>query len=338
MNEFDNIQFNAYYITEEDDGSFSRNIVKRRVNDLPKNSTLIKVHYSSLNYKDALSSTGHKGITRNFPFQPGVDASGEIVYCESGKYVPGEQVICTGYDLGMNTDGGFGEYIKVPENWIVPLPENLNLQEAMIFGTAGFTAALGIFLLERNGQQPEQGPVVVTGATGGVGSMAVALLSKAGYQVIASTGKIEEQSEFLRSLGAHEIVDRGFVNMNTDKLLLRSKWAGAIDTVGGNTLHTLLKACKPYGNVASCGLVESADLPISVYPFIINGISLLGIATAENPLDEKIAVWNKLANDWKIDQLHSMKQVISLEQLDEYVQKILAGKTVGRVVLKHSFI
>ncbi len=334
MNDHDHLAYQCLFIREQSDGSFIRSIEQRQIGDLPDNDTLIKVHYSSLNYKDALSATGHKGVTRSYPFQPGVDAAGEIVSNSSGRFNVGDKVICTGYDLGMNTDGGFGQYIKVPAEWVIPLPEQLSLEESMIYGTAGFTAALGIILLERNGQHPGQGPVVVTGASGGVGSLAVALLSKAGYHVIASTGK-PNAHDFLKDLGANEIVTREEINIETGKLLLRPKWAGAIDTVGGNTLHTLLKACKPYGNVACCGLVESPNLNMSVYPFIINGVSLHGIATAENPLEEKRKVWSKLAGDWKLENLQSLKKVITLEELSDQIDLILKGKTVGRVALKH---
>lgn len=329
------IDYKAFYVTEEN-GEFKRQIIQRNTDDLPNHDTLIKVHYSSLNYKDALSISGHKGITRHFPHQPGIDASGEIVHSSNPDLKPGQHVIVTGYDLGMNTAGGLGEYIKVPQEWVVPLPEEMTLKTAMAYGTAGFTAALGLWLLERNGQQPNQGKLVVTGATGGVGSLAVAICSSAGYEVIATTGKKEQESDYLTSLGATQIEDRSFVDIQTDKLLLRSSWAGAIDTVGGNTLHTLLKACKPYGNVAACGLVQSPQLNMSVYPFIINGISLLGIATAENPREHKIEIWDKLAHDWSVKQLEDLTKEISLEEVSSTVDLMLAGKSKGRVVVKHA--
>lgn len=327
-----NQTFKSFWITEDGD-KFQRQIIERNINDLPNHDTLIKVHYSSLNYKDALSISGHKGITKKFPHQPGIDAAGEIVHTRSKEFSPGDKVIVTGYDLGMNTDGGFGEYIRVPSEWVIPLPDNLSLQTAMAYGTAGFTAGLGLWLLERNGQQPNQGKIVVTGATGGVGSMAVAIASKAGYSVIASTGKKETELSYLKNLGAAEVVNRAFVDIETEKLLLKSKWAGAIDTVGGNTLHTLIKACKPYGNVACCGLVQSPKLPITVYPFIINGISLLGIATAENPLSQKKKIWEKLAGEWAVENLDEITEIISLNQLSDKVNLMLKGKTKGRIVI-----
>ena len=328
-----NKHFKAFWVTEEE-GEFKRQIIERSIDDLPQNDTLIKVYYSSLNYKDALSINGHKGITKQFPHQPGIDASGKIVESPRSDLKPGDKVIVTGYDLGMNTDGGLGEYIKVPAEWVVKLPEKLSLKSAMAYGTAGFTAALGLWLVERNGQEPNQGDFVVTGATGGVGSLAVAIASSAGYNVVASTGKVESATEYLKQLGAAKIVDRSYVDIDTDKLLLRSQWAGAIDTVGGSTLHTLLKACKPYGNIACCGLVQSADLPISVYPFIINGISLLGIATAENPIEHKQLIWEKLANEWAVPQLDSITEVIKLDEVSDTVDKMMAGNSLGRVVVK----
>lgn len=329
-----NQSYKALYITEEQDGSFKRQIIQREFSDLPDHCLLVKVSYSSLNYKDALSISGHKGITRNFPHQPGIDAVGEVVSCSKGMYESGDKVIVCGYDMGMNTAGGLGEYIKVPAEWAVPLPDSLSMEEAMIYGTAGFTAAIALWQMERNGQHPKQGKVVVTGATGGVGSMAVSILSEAGYEVIASTGKQSTASDFLLKLGANEIVGREAVDIKTDKLLLRPQWAGAIDTVGGNTLHTLLKACKPYGNVAACGLVQSPSINLSVYPFIINGINLLGVATAENPIEHKKVIWSKLAGAWKIPHLQELKRLISLEEVSSEVDKMLAGKSFGRVVVK----
>lgn len=323
--------YKAFYVTENK-GIFHRTITQRNINDLPPHDTLIKVCYSSLNYKDALSISGHKGITKQFPHQPGIDAAGEIVSSTDPQFSAGDKVIVTGYDLGMNTAGGLGQYIRVPHTWVVPLPSSLTLKHAMTYGTAGFTAALGLHLLERNGQLPEQGKLVVTGASGGVGSMAVAILSKAGYQVIASTGKSSAHNH-LQMLGATDIVNREAVDIETSKLLLKSKWAGGIDTVGGNTLHTLLKACKPYGNIACCGLVQSAHLDISVYPFIINGISLLGIATAENPIHVKQSIWNKLATEWSVPQLDQLTTEISLQEVSGMVDKLLQGNVTGRIVV-----
>ncbi|MBX2846334.1 MAG: YhdH/YhfP family quinone oxidoreductase [Saprospiraceae bacterium] len=329
-----NIPYKALFISEQPNGEFQRTILERNTADLPAGSLLVRVKYSSLNYKDALSINGHKGITRNFPHQPGIDAVGEVIECHENRFQPGDKVIVCGYDLGMNTAGGLGQYIRVPSEWAVPLPNQLTMEEAMIYGTAGFTAAIALWQMERNLQHPDNGPIMVTGATGGVGSLAVAILSQAGYEVIASTGKQATATEFLKSLGANQIVGREAVNLDTDKLLLRSQWAGAIDTVGGNTLHTLLKACQPYGNVAACGLVQSPKLDLSVYPFIINGVNLLGVATAENPIEHKKMIWKKLAGEWAIPQLHAIKRVITLEQVSETVDQMMAGQSFGRVVVE----
>ena len=325
--------FKALWITEQGK-EFKREIVERTIDDLPNHDTLIRVHYSSLNYKDALSINGHKGITKAFPHQPGIDAAGVVEQSSHPNLTIGDKVIVTGYDLGMNTAGGFGQYIRVPGDWVVPLPKTWDLKTAMVYGTAGFTAALGLWLIERNGQKPEQGELVVTGATGGVGSMAVAIAAKAGYKVVASTGKKERETDYLTNLGAYKVVDRNYVDIDSDKLLLREKWAGAIDTVGGSTLHSLLKACKPYGNISCCGLVQSAELNLSVYPFIINGISLLGIATAENPLEQKKEIWNKIATKWSVKELEQLTETIQLEEVSNKVDLMMKGKTKGRIVVE----
>ncbi|MGI9550554.1 MAG: YhdH/YhfP family quinone oxidoreductase, partial [Aurantibacter sp.] len=281
---------------------------------------------------DALSSIGNKGVTRNYPHTPGIDAAGEIVDSKTGQFKSGDQVIVTSYDLGMNTDGGFAEFIRVPEEWVVPLPNGLSLKEAMVIGTAGLTAGIGLFKLEMMGQSPDQGPIIVSGATGGVGSMAVGMLAKAGYQVIASTGK-EHAAQFLKAIGASEVVDREFVNDDSSRPLMRPKWAGGIDTVGGNTLSTLLKGCRPGGSIASCGLVGSVHLSTTVLPFLINGINLLGLDSANFPMKERQQVWNKLAGDWKLPELDSMTTLCTLEQLDPYIDQILQGNIQGRVVI-----
>ncbi|MGB0404501.1 MAG: alcohol dehydrogenase catalytic domain-containing protein, partial [Salibacteraceae bacterium] len=205
------MKFKAYQITETPQGEFERNIVERSIEDLPQGEVLIQVHYAGLNYKDGLSSSGHKGITKEFPHTPGVDASGIVAQSTSSKFKEGQEVLVTGYDLGMNTDGGFGEYIRVPEGWVVPLPKGLTLHNSMILGTAGFTAALGLYKMEMAGQNPTKGELVVTGATGGVGSMAVSVFSQAGYDVIASSGKTEEY-DYLKSLGAARCEGREFCN------------------------------------------------------------------------------------------------------------------------------
>lgn len=326
--------YEAWIIRETAEGTFTRAVEERSIDDLPAGDLLIRVHFAGLNYKDGLSASGHKGITREFPHQPGIDAAGIVVSDSTSTFAEGDEVICTSFDLGMNTAGGFGEYIRVPASWCVPLPEGLTLEESMIHGSGGYTAALALYKMEQNGQKPEMGPICVTGATGGVGSLAVALLAQAGYEVIASTGKPEEHA-YLQSLGATDIIDRHEVNDESGKPLLRPKWAGAIDNVGGNTLSTLLKCCGRNGSVASIGLVASPELQTTVYPFILNGVNLLGIESANTPLEIRAELWRRLANQWSVRQLHDIKTVISLEDLDKYFDLIIKGNTRGRVVVKH---
>ena len=327
-------EFKALLSRENEDGSFSRAIEDRSTDQLAQNEVLIKVHFAALNYKDALSATGHKGVTREFPHTPGVDASGEVLSDSTGKFKAGDKVLVTGYDLGMNTDGGFGGYISVPSAWVVPLPKGIDLYQAMVMGTGAFTAGLAVYKMELNGQNPEMGAILVTGASGGVGSFAVSILAKAGYEVIASTGK-ETAHAYLKGLGATKCISREDVNIESKRPLFKSICAGAIDTVGGNTLSTVLKSCKAKGNVASTGLVLSPFFSINVYPFIIKGINLLGIDSAETPMDLRLKVWKNLSSKWKPNNLKSIGNIVSLNELDKEVDNILKGQTKGRIVVKH---
>ena len=329
-----NILFNAYWVTEEADGTFKNQIIQRSTDELPQNGVLIKVAYSSLNYKDALSASGNKGVTRLYPHTPGIDAAGTVVESNSNEFNPGDPVIVTGYDLGMNTMGGFGEYINVPVDWVVPLPTGLSLKESMILGTAGFTAALSMHHLIRCGQKPEDGTLLVTGATGGVGSLSVSIASKLGFNVTASTGK-SDKKEYLEQLGAKTTVDREVVNDKSGKMLLRPQWAAAIDTVGGNTLATVLKSLKTHGNVACCGNVASPLLSTSVFPFILNGVNLLGVNSATTPMYLRKDLWAKLAGDWKPDFSSIEIDCVGLSELRNKIEKILQGGITGRVVVKH---
>ena len=328
------MSFKALWVTETSEGKFERNIIERSMEDLPPGDVVIRVHYSALNYKDALSATGNKGITRNFPHTPGIDAAGVVEISRNESLATGDEVIVTGYDLGMNTCGGYSEYIRVPAEWVLRKPEAYTLQECMIIGTAGFTAATALYKMELLGQQPSMGPVVVSGSTGGVGSMAVAILAKAGYEVIAVTGK-NNVWDYLHHLGASRMEDRAFADDTSSKALLRSQWAGAIDTVGGNTLATLLKGCKAEGCVVSTGLVRSSKLETTVYPFLLNGISLLGVGSAGMSMPVRKSIWDKLSTDWNIqDKLHAIVKEVSLEELNTtYINAILQGKIMGRVVV-----
>lgn len=327
--------FKALRIIEVTPGIFRKNVESCSINILPEGEVLIKVYYSSLNYKDALSASGNKGVTRKYPHTPGIDAAGIVEHSLSPVFKPGDEVIVTGYDLGMNTPGGFGGYIRVPAEWVVAKPANLSLRESMIFGTAGFTAALALRRLQRNGQLPESGPVLVTGATGGVGSLAVAILSKAGYEVIASTGKTEE-AENLKTLGAGSIIGRSEVNDQSGRALLRGRWAGAIDTVGGNILATVIKSCMVHGSVACCGNVSSPELNTTVFPFILNGVSLLGINSATCLMPERKIIWELLASAWKVTLSESYISTCSLTEMPHWIDLILKGNLRGRVLLDHT--
>ena len=326
--------FKALWITETASGKFERNIVERYIDDLPAGEMVIRVHYSSLNYKDALSATGNKGITRKFPHTPGIDAAGVIEISRNEKFAVGDEVLVTGYDLGMNTCGGFGQYIRVPASWVVKKPENYSLKDCMIIGTAGFTAACAVYKMELMKLLPEAGPIVVTGATGGVGSLAISILSKAGFEVIAVSGKSNAQ-DYVTHLGAVRLESRDFVTDTSQKALLKPKWAGAIDTVGGNTLATLLKGCMPEGCVVSTGLVSSPKLDTTVYPFILNGINLLGVGSAETPMNIRVTIWEKLANQWNIkDKLPAIAREVTLDELNTtYIDNILQGNIMGRIVV-----
>lgn len=327
--------FKALRVTESPSGKFERTITEMELEQLPPGELLIKVYYSALNYKDALSATGHKGITKKFPHTPGIDAVGTVELSRNEAFAVNEEVIVTGHDLGMNTDGAFAEYIRVPAAWAIKKPLEFSPYEAMALGTPALTAATALYKMELMGQTPGQGPIVVTGSTGGVGSMAVALLSKAGYEVIAVTGK-SSAKEYLQHLGAARVETRDFVNDKSGKLLLKTGWSGAIDTVGGNTLHTLLKGCAQEGNVVSTGLVDSPQLNATVYPFILNGVNLLGVGTAETPVAVKMLLWKRLVNEWNIqDKLSVIAKEITLEELNNtYIDAILEGKVMGRLVVK----
>jgi len=291
----------------------------------------VRVNYSSLNYKDALSATGSKGVTRNYPHTPGVDASGVVEESSSENIQVGEEVIVHAYDLGVNTSGGFGQYIRVPADWVVKLPSGLSQRESMIYGTAGFTAALCIYKLENNGVKPSDGEILVTGATGGVGSTAVATLSKIGYDVVASSGK-KDQEEFLINIGAKEVISRED-SVDLSRPLLKSRWAGVVDTVGGDILTTAIHSTKQHGTVTCCGNVGGFKLNTNVYPFILRGVNLLGVDSQNYPMNQRVQLWNKIANEWKLDNLDIIGNEISLEQLNENINLILAGKQKGRVLV-----
>lgn len=328
---FMNTFFKALVVSEEND-SYSLDIKNRNLNNLPDHDTLIRVHYSSLNYKDALSAIGNKGVTRKFPHTPGIDAAGIVVESTNEQFSEGDAVIVTSYDLGQNTPGGFGQYIRVPSEWIVPLPEGLTLKESMIYGTAGFTAAYGVMKLIQNNTQPADGSALVTGATGGVGSLAVALLDREGYSVIAATGKTD-QTDFLTKLGANKVVHRDSITSVEDKPLLSAGWAASIDTIGGVMLDAVLRQTNHNGTVACCGNVLGGELHTSIYPFILRGISLMGIDSGICLMPTRQKIWAKLATDWKLDQLIEIYRECTLNSLPNEIDAILRGEQVGRLVV-----
>ena len=328
----DSKTFKAMVIEETVDGEFVREIKDKSLEELPQGEVLVRVHYSSLNYKDGLSATGNRGVTKNYPHTPGVDAAGVVEESLSDAFKPDDKVIVTSYDLGMNTPGGFGQYIRVPAAWVVPLPDNLSLKESMAYGTAGLTAGFCILRLQEHGITPDQGEILVTGATGGVGSFAVAMLAGIGYQVVAVTGKMDEK-QFLIDLGAKEVISRDEAIDTSGKPLLKGRWAGVVDTVGGDILSTAIRSTRLHGAVTCCGNVASPDLPINVYPFILRGIALVGIDSQSCPMDMRRKTWQKIASEWKLADLDRQTSVCSLEDLGAEIDRILAGKQKGRVIV-----
>jgi len=329
----ENKHFKALQISESADKKYIRSIIKCQISDLPAGEVLIRVHYSALNYKDALSSVGNKGVTRSYPHTPGIDAVGIVEASESSDFEIGDEVIVTSYDLGMNTSGGLSEYIRVPIRWVIPLPEGLSMREAMINGTAGFTAAMCINTLINDGLSVEKGKVLVTGSTGGVGILAVAMLKKLDFEVTAITGK-PEAHEFLNRVGASEILSREALDDKSGRPMLKSVYAGVVDTVGGNILATALKSLTYRGAAAICGLVASPDLPTSVLPFILRGNSLFGIDSAECPMTLRKEIWQKLANDYKPADLEMLATEITLEEVPEKLDLMLKGRAMGKYLVK----
>ena len=314
------------------DGKFSLSIIKKRIEDLPEGDLLIKVEYSSLNYKDAMSATGVPGVTREYPHTPGIDATGEVVRSSSSDFKEGDKVIVSGYDLGMNTSGGFAEYIRIPSQWAINLPTGLSTEDSMSLGTAGLTAGLCIAALESY-RGIEGTKSIVTGATGGVGSIAVMLLSKLGSEVTALSGK-EVQQEFLNDLGANSIMNREELSKSVKRPLNKGIWDIGIDVVSGDILSTLLAALNPGGAIACCGLVGGTTFESSIFPFILRGIALLGIDSVEIPLEKKKEVWEKFSGSWSLPDLNKITKVVELDGLEDEIKTILAGEQVGRVILK----
>ncbi len=332
MEDMEDMEFQALLIEEQkDEKKFIRNLVRRKISDLPEGELLVRVRYSSLNYKDALSASGNKGVTKRYPHTPGIDCSGVVENSGVEEFGVGDEVIVSCFDLGMNTSGGFGQYIRVPAAWAVKLPTQLTMRQSMIYGTAGFTAAQCVDRIVRHGVRPKDGPVLVTGATGGVGCIAVAILAKLGFHVSAATGK--EAGEFLSRIGAAELIDRQKIGLNTKRAMLRERWAAVVDTVGGHYLETAIKTTKYDGIVTCCGNVASADIALTVYPFILRGVTLAGIDSAITPKERRQQIWKKISQEWRLDFLDELSCEVCLADLSVTIDTMLAGGLKGRVVV-----
>ncbi len=302
--------------------------------DLPPGDVVIDVEYSSINYKDALACQAHPGVVRKLPHIPGIDCAGRVRESKDSRYAVGDPVLVTGYELGAPAWGGFSKCVRVPADWVVPLPTSLSTKQAITYGTAGFTAAQCVMAIAHQGIAPKWGEVVVTGASGGVGSVAIAILAKLGYDVVAVSGK-PAQTEMLKQLGATRVIPRGEVDDNSDTPLLKARWAAAVDTVGGNTLATLLRSTAYRCCVSSCGLVGSDNLSLTVYPFILRGVTLAGIDSAKCPREPRLEVWKKLSGAWNVsDKLASLAREVTLSDVPREVTAMLAGQNHGRILVR----
>jgi NADPH2:quinone reductase len=323
-------RFRAFRIDRQNDAIRS-GLVETTLDDLSPGDVLIRAVYSSVNYKDALAGTGAGSILRRFPLIGGIDVSGVVDASTDARFTPGDEVLVTGYDLGVLHDGGYAGYVRVPADWVVRVPAGLTLFEAMALGTAGFTAGLAILRLEQNGTRPRQGPVIVTGATGGVGSVAISALGRLGYDVTALTGKPSEDA-YLRQLGASRVMDRQQLEMGT-RPLEKATWSAGIDAVGGETLAWLIRTTGYWGSIASIGLTGGTELRTTVLPFILRGVSVLGIDSVMCPMDTRREVWERLATDMK-PPLAGMAQTITLDDLPAAFETLLAAKARGRFVVR----
>ena len=339
----DDRTFSALVAHKLDDGNYSLAVEQKSMDDLPEHEVLVRVRWTSLNYKDALSATGNRGVTKQYPHTPGIDAAGEVIEDLSGTFEPGDPVVVTGYDLGMNTPGGFGQYIRVPAAWALPLPQPLSMRDAMVFGTAGFTAGLSVLALLDAGITPADGPVLVTGARGGVGSHAVRMLASEGFRVIAATGlyvhpgeEFPADRDYLLSIGAAEVVPKEQVEDTGHRPLLKERWAAAVDTVGGLMLTSALRATMYAGAVTTCGNAGGHELNLTVYPFILRGIRLLGIDSVQAHRDLRQRVWERIATNYNYFDLASMATDCNPEDMPALISTMLHGHLRGRRVMRLS--
>lgn len=323
--------FRAYRIFE-DNGQSSGRFVELTTEDLDAGDVVIRSHYSSVNYKDALAATGAGKVIRKFPCVGGIDVAGVVASSSDVRFKAGDEVLVTGYAMGVDHDGGFSEYVRVPADWVVPLPAGLTLCNAMVLGTAGFTAALSVHRMEQNGLRPDAGRVIVTGATGGVASLAIQMLAQSGYKVTALTGK-DSEHDYLKSLGAWEVVSRHDLVMGT-RPMEKAQWAGAVDSVGGETLAWLTRTMQPHGVIASFGNAGGIELNTTVLPFILRGVSLLGVDSAATPMALRLAIWRRLATDLLPNNLGVVAHLLPFERLPETFMPLLHGKSTGRAVIQ----
>ncbi|CAB1369693.1 oxidoreductase [Denitratisoma oestradiolicum] len=321
------------FLSSQDDGKVLSRFVQMDDAQLDPGEVSIRVAYSDVNYKDALSATGAGKIIRRFPCVGGIDLSGTVTDSSDGRFRVGDEVLCTSYDLGVAHHGGYAERARVPADWVVKLPAGLSLFDAMAYGTAGFTAALAVVRMEANGLTPASGPVLVTGATGGVGSVAIAILAKLGYRVVALTGKAEE-TEYLKGLGAAEVMLRSSLDLGRIKPLDKAIWAGAVDNLGGPVLAWLASTMQIGGTLASVGLAADTALNTTVMPFILRGVSLLGVDSVNCPMPQRAEVWRRLASDMHPDQLSAMTRCIEFSQLPDVFEAFLQARVKGRTVVR----
>lgn len=328
----DETTLTCFVVEKDAAGNVRRQVTQRPMSDLPQGDVLVRVAFSSLNFKDALAAQGHPGVVRKLPHVPGIDAAGTVIESNDVRFKVGDEVVITGYELGAGQWGGWAEFVRVPADWVVPLPERMSLKETMVLGTAGFTAAQCVNAIVVNGVTPDMGEILVTGATGGVGCLAVKLLAKLGYSVVAVTGK-QQLVPRLYEWGAGRVLSREEAVSKSDKPLLSAFWAGAVDTVGGATLATIIREAKPYGVVAACGLVGGTELDLTVHPFILRGVTLAGISSSLLPIDRRLEIWRKLSQEWRLEGLDELTTTVGLSELEDSIQRILKGEMVGRTVV-----